>query len=269
MDKLGFIGAGNMAQALIKGLIKAETYSPSDIIASDISAERLKYVKNSFGIDTTPENKQIADRSSILVLSVKPQNIKEVLEEIKTNISHDKIIISIAAGITTRKIADHLGDVPIIRVMPNTPALVSAGAAALYGRKATVEQLDKAARLFLAVGQAVIVEDEKLIDAVTATSGSGPAYFFLLMENMIKSAVKLGLTEDIAKKLVLQTALGAAKLAKQADKNNESPEELRKKVTSPGGTTEAAIKVFADEKIEKTIENALTAAYEKSKKLSG
>jgi len=202
-------------------------------------------------------------------LSIKPQNMDDVLGEIKDSVKVETLVISIAAGITTAKIAGILGDLSIIRVMPNTPALVAEGASALYARSASESSMKMAVGLFASVGKAVVVDKEELIDAVTAVSGSGPAYFFLLAEEMIKAGQKLGLSSDTAKELVLQTAKGAALLAQQADANGERPAELRKKVTSPGGTTEAALKVFAEKQFGELVTEALTAACNRSKELSG
>jgi pyrroline-5-carboxylate reductase len=166
------------------------------------------------------------------------------------------------------KIAGALGDVPIIRVMPNTPALVGAGASALFANEAAGPLLDRALSIFSAVGKAVVVPEEGLIDAVTAVSGSGPAYFFLLMEAMIDAAVTLGLPAEVAKDLVLQTAKGAGLLAVEADRNGETPAVLRRKVTSPHGTTEAALKVFAAHDFQRLVADAATAARDRSRELS-
>jgi pyrroline-5-carboxylate reductase len=179
-----------------------------------------------------------------------------------------RLFISIAAGEKVAKIAGVLGDVPVVRVMPNTPALVGEGASALFANERAKPLLDKALSIFSAVGKAVIVREEGLIDAVTAVSGSGPAYFFLLMEAMIEAAVALGLSSEVAKDLVLQTAKGAGLLAVEADKNSESPAVLRRKVTSPHGTTEAALKVFAAGNFHSLVADALTAARDRSRELS-
>jgi len=162
-----------------------------------------------------------------------------------------------------------LGDVAVVRVMPNTPALIGEGASALFANDKAKPMLDEAKTIFSSVGKAVVVDDEDLIDAVTAVSGSGPAYYFLLTEEMIKAACELGLPREVAKNLVLQTAKGAALLATEADKKGESPAELRRKVTSPGGTTEAALKVFTASNFSQLITDALTAARDRSRELSG
>jgi pyrroline-5-carboxylate reductase len=192
----------------------------------------------------------------------------EALESIKSAISGKKLVISIAAGVRTANIASVLGNVPIVRAMPNTPALIGEGASALFANAKAKPKLAAAKSIFSAVGQVVVVENEKLIDAVTAISGSGPAYYFLFMEHLIKAAAKLGLRGDLAKNLVLQTAKGAALLAVDADKKNEDVSELRRKVTSRGGTTEAALKIFEQKGIGNIIADAAEAAFKRSQKLS-
>jgi pyrroline-5-carboxylate reductase len=269
MGTIGFIGGGNMAQALVKGIISAKVYSPSEVIVSDVRSERLDHLASEYKITAAQSNAALVQKADVVVLSVKPQNMDSVLDEIKDAVKKDTLIVSIAAGVTTAKIAGVLGDVSIIRVMPNTPALLGEGASALYSSNASNEDLGLAQKIFSAVGKAVVVESEELIDAVTAVSGSGPAYFFLMMEEMINAGVKLGLSSDVAKELVLQTAKGAALLAESADIQGETPADLRKKVTSPGGTTEAAIKVLTEKQFGDMVTNALTAACNRSKELSG
>ena len=269
MSSIGFIGAGNMAQALINGIIQAGKFAPSDIMVSDISAERLKWLAKEYGVVAVSNNTDIVQKADIVVLSVKPQVMARVLEEIKTDIKKNSVVISIAAGITVESISSVLGDVQVIRVMPNTPSLVSEGMSGLYSPNASDNAMQGALEILEGAGKAVIVDNEDLIDAVTAVSGSGPAYFFLLMEEMIKTAQKLGLSKDTATDLVLQTAKGASILAEIAQLKGETAEELRRKVTSPGGTTEAAINTFKDGFLDKLVEKAMTAAYDRSKELSG
>jgi len=268
METIGFIGSGNMAEALIKGIITADLYKSENILVSDIRQERLDFLAQEYRVQPVEENASLAQKVSILVLSVKPQNMAEALASIKDAIRQETLVISIAAGIRTAKIAAALGDIAIVRVMPNTPALIGEGASALFANDKAKPILEKAKSIFSAVGKAVVVDDEGLIDAVTALSGSGPAYYFLLMEEMIKAACQLGLPEDVAKDLVLQTAKGAGLLAVEADKNGENPAELRKKVTSPGGTTEAALKVFAEGKFGPLITAAIKKAHDRSQQLS-
>ena len=269
MDTIGFVGSGNMAEALIKGVINANVYAPENVFVSDIRAERLTFLAGKYNVIACEENSDLAAKVETVVLSIKPQNMTDALESVKDAIGTGKLVISIAAGIKVANIAAVLGDIAIVRVMPNTPALIGEGASALFANKRAKPMLDSALSIFSAVGKAVVVEDEDLIDAVTALSGSGPAYYFLLMEEMIKAGVQLGLPEDVAKDLVLQTAKGAGLLAAEADKNGESPAELRQKVTSPGGTTEASLKVFAVNNFSRLITDALTAACNRSQELSG
>ena len=268
MSTIGFIGGGNMAEALIKGIVAAGIYAPENVLVSDIRDDRLEFLADIYGITVAESNSQVATGAETVVMSVKPQMMIEVLESVKDAIGSDRLVVSIAAGITVANIAAVLGEVAIIRVMPNTPALIGQGASALYANERAKPQLEKALSVFSSVGKAVVVDEENLIDAVTAVSGSGPAYFFLLMEEMIRAGVELGLNEAVAKDLVLQTAKGAGLLAAEADKNGESPAELRRKVTSPGGTTEAAIKVFNEGKMGELVSAAITRARDRGRELS-
>ena len=268
MSTIGFIGSGNMAEALIKGTLAAGVYAPTDVFISDVRRERLEELADRYGIRPCESNTQVVQQSETVVLSVKPQVMSDALGSIASHGNDGTLFVSIAAGIRVAKIAGALGDVPIIRVMPNTPALIGEGASALYANEKAKPLLDKALSVFSAVGKAVVVGDEDLIDAVTAVSGSGPAYFFLLMEAMTDAAVALGLPSDVARNLVLQTAKGAGLLAAEADKSDETPALLRRKVTSPGGTTEAALKVFTAGGFQKLLTDALTAARDRSRELS-
>jgi pyrroline-5-carboxylate reductase len=268
MSKIGFIGSGNMAEALIKGVTAADVYAPQDVFISDIRAERLEFLADKYSVVPVKSNAELAEKVETVVLSIKPQNMTEALESIKDAIGPETLVISIAAGIKVANISAVLGEMAIVRVMPNTPALIGEGASALFANEKAKPSLKNVMTIFSSVGKAAIVDDEDLIDAVTAVSGSGPAYYFLLMEEMIKAGVELGLPEDVAKDIVLQTAKGAGMLAAEADKNGESPAVLRKKVTSPGGTTEAALKVFADGKISELITAAITKARDRGRELA-
>jgi pyrroline-5-carboxylate reductase len=268
MSKIGFIGAGNMAQAIISGIIDAKVYKAEDIFLTDIRADRVKQLCKQYKTKSAASNCELVKAVDLVVLSVKPQNFPQVLDEIKPAVTRQHLIVSIAAGITTEKIQETLGKIPVIRVMPNTPSLVGQGAAGIYATPQASDKLKEVENIFSAVGLAVVVEDENLIDAVTAVSGSGPAYFFLLMEAMIKAGVKLGLKKEIAEKLVLQTAKGAGLLAADSAGKGISPDVLRKNVTSPGGTTEAALRVFSKYDFENTVNDALAAAADRSKELS-
>ncbi|MGB2809535.1 MAG: pyrroline-5-carboxylate reductase [Sedimentisphaerales bacterium] len=268
MDTIGFIGSGNMAEAMIKGIIAAGVFKPENIFISDIRDERLKLLAENYNVAGCENNSRLAGKVNILVLSVKPQNMADALNSISDKVRPETLVISIAAGIKVANITAVLGDIAIVRVMPNTPALIGEGASALFANEKAKPVLQTALSIFSSVGKAVVVDDEGLIDAVTAVSGSGPAYYFLLTEEMIKAAAGLGLPDDIAKDLVLQTAKGAALLAAEADDRGESPAELRRKVTSPGGTTEAALKVFEEGKFGPLVDTAIKKAYERSRELS-
>ncbi len=269
MKTIGFIGGGNMAEALLAGIIKADLFNKECIWVSDVRSERLDELKAQYGVRVTSDNVELTQQADVLMLSVKPQVMPDVLEDIAGTLKEDVLVISIAAGITTDAIKAKLDAVQIVRVMPNTPALVGAGASGLYNASASQDGLKTALDIFASVGRAVVVEDENLIDAVTAVSGSGPAYFFLLMEEMIKAGVELGLTAETAKTLVLQTAKGAALLAESAQEQGEDPAVLRQKVTSPGGTTEAALTTFSAEGFEAIVKKALRAARDRGRALSG
>ncbi len=268
MSTIGFIGGGNMAEALIKGITAANIFHPENVLVSDVRADRLTFLSDKYGVATTQSNSELAAKVEILVLSVKPQVMTEVLDGVKDAIARGALVISIAAGIRIANIAAVLGEMAIIRVMPNTPALIGEGASALFANSRAKPTLDKAVTIFSSVGKAVVVDDEDLIDSVTAVSGSGPAYFFLLMEEMTRAGIRLGLSESVAKDLVLQTAKGAGLLAAEADENGESPAELRRKVTSPGGTTEAAIEVFTQGDIGELVSAAITRAHDRGRELS-
>jgi pyrroline-5-carboxylate reductase len=264
---LGFIGAGNMASSLVAGLW-ADGYPAEKIWVSDLDKEKLASLASRFNVHTTTDNHAVADAAQILVLAVKPQVLREVALDLASSIQRSKpLVISLAAGVTEAAIESWLGGgIDIVRCMPNTPALVKTGATALHGGDSlSDEQRSQAEAVLRAVGLALWVEQEALLDAVTALSGSGPAYFFLLMEAMEEAAVKLGLEPDTARLLTQQTALGAARLAIEVD---ESPAELRRKVTSPGGTTEQAIAQFESAGLREIVAEAMRAAQNRAVEMS-
>jgi pyrroline-5-carboxylate reductase len=264
---LGFIGGGNMAGSLIAGLL-ADGYLPENIWASDVNAEQLSALAKRFGVRTSQNNQAVVDRAQVLILAVKPQHMQAVVEEIAASVKRAKpLVVSLAAGVTVSAIDRWLGgENDIVRCMPNTPALVKSSATALYGgERISSEQRSRAEAVLRAVGLVVWVEREELLDAVTALSGSGPAYYFLLMEAMEKAAVELGIEPTKARLLTQQTALGAARLAIESD---ESPADLRRRVTSPGGTTEKAIAAFESGGLHQLVLSAMTAARDRSLELS-
>jgi pyrroline-5-carboxylate reductase len=264
---IAFLGAGNMGEALIRGLLAAKMVMPSQIVATDVRPERLGELAKTFGIRTTDDNTKAVVDADIVLLAVKPQQMSAVLAPLKATGINGKLFVSIAAGVTTARIESELGaEAHVVRVMPNTPALVGAGAAALAkGAHATDDDLATTEAVLGAVGITVRIE-EKFIDAVTALSGSGPAYIFFVTQAMIKAGVAAGLNEALAKKLAVQTVYGAAKLLVES---GEDPESLRRKVTSPGGTTEAALKVMSERKLVEIFAEAIKAAERPSRELSG
>ena len=263
---IAFIGSGNMATSLIGGLVAKGT-APGTIWATDSVGAKIEEIGRRFGVRTSLDNALAASRAGVVVLAVKPQQMEEATRAIARGCgTHAPLIISIAAGVQIRNIREWLGaDAAIVRTMPNTPALVGEGATALYANEHVEEEGRRRAEAILsAVGLTVWVAEEGLLDAVTALSGSGPAYFFLLMELMERSGVALGLDRDAAKALTLQTALGAARVAKAS---GEAPGVLRERVTSAGGTTERALERLAEGGIEALFEEALRAARDRSVEL--
>ena len=260
--ELGFIGAGNMAKALINGILRSDLYKKDRIAASDVKEEALREVNEGFGINVFSSNAELVNKARIVVLCIKPQNMKEVLEEIKDAITISHLVISIAAGVPIKAITKILGkEIPVIRVMPNTPALVQKGMSAItYGDNVKQEYINIALDILNSVGETIIV-DEEMMDVITAVSGSGPGFIFRIMECMVESAVRLGLDSADAVKLVIQTFVGASFLAKES---KESLSKLREMVTSPKGTTEAGLQVFENKGLKDIIYEAVHAAYKRS-----
>ena len=264
--KIAFIGAGNMAKAIIGGLI-SEGFRPENLSASSTRLETLQKVADEFGINVSTDNATTASQADVIVLAVKPQMLKEVILGLASSLDHKPLIISLAAGITTTSICSWLGsDHAIVRCMPNTPSQVRVGASGLFANQHVSEAQKSSANAILnAVGIVQWVGDEALINPVTAVSGSGPAYFFLMMEAMIDAGVELGLSRESARELTLQTALGAAILAKQSDVDVA---ELRRRVTSPKGTTEQAINSFEHDNIRAIFTRAMQACSNRAVEMS-
>jgi pyrroline-5-carboxylate reductase len=264
---LAFIGGGNMACSLIGGLI-ADGWAPGRIQVADPDAARTTQLAERFPVITTRDNSEAIAGADAVILAVKPQILHEVATQIAPAIREQQpVVISVAAGIRETSLRDWLGEqTAIVRCMPNTPALVQSGATALYANaRVSEDQRSLAETVMRAVGLALWVEDESQMDAVTALSGSGPAYFFLFMEALQAAATELGLAADTARLLTLQTAFGAAKMALES---REDAATLRQRVTSPGGTTERAIEVFRQEGLETVALRALQAAAERSRELA-
>lgn len=264
--KIAFIGAGNMAKAIIGGLL-AEGFKRINIVASGPRQETLDRVAAEYGINVTTDNQAAANTADVVVLAVKPQMLKEVCQGLADSLAHKPLIISLAAGITTESMASWLGgDQAIVRCMPNTPSQLRVGASGLFANAhVSAAQKSTANTILGAVGIVQWVDDEALINPVTAVSGSGPAYFFLVMEAMIDAGVELGLSRESATELTLQTALGAAILAKQSA---EDVAVLRRRVTSPKGTTEQAINSFENDQIRAMFSRAMTACSNRAVELS-
>ncbi len=256
-----------MATSLISGLI-ADGYDPTCITVSDPDRDKLAQLAARLGIHTEYENQQAVSTADIVVLAVKPQILESVARELAPVIREiEPLVISIAAGVQEAPLRNWLGEkIKLVRAMPNTPAMIQAGATGLHaGKGVTKEQKNLAESILRAVGLTRWVPDESLMDAVTALSGSGPAYFFLVMEAMEDAAISMGLDEETARLLTLQTALGAARMAMES---NDAPAILREKVTSPGGTTERALGILEEGQIREVFKMALDGARQRSVELS-
>ncbi len=263
--KLGFIGAGNMAWAIACGLVKEGLYNSSELISSDIAAERRELFDEKLKAAATDDNRRVIEEAQTVILAVKPQQARAVLEPLAGLVGPEQLIVSIMAGVTTSAIERILGgDAAAVRVMPNLSLSVGAGMTAICrGARASDQDVGLVEKLFRACGQTVLVDEEQM-HAVTAVSGSGPAYFFYFVEAMIKAAEEAGLSDEQAKLLAKQTCLGAARTLLARD---EEPAELRRQVTSKGGTTEAALEVMEKAKLDEIITRAVLAAAKRSAEL--
>ncbi|MBT8129451.1 MAG: pyrroline-5-carboxylate reductase [Gammaproteobacteria bacterium] len=264
--RIAFIGGGNMATSLVGGLVTAGT-TPSSILVAEPDAERRSFLSRQFGIATTGSNLETLQQD-VVVLSIKPQMMQAVCRQLATSTnSGAPLYVSIAAGIRTNDVARWLGGTAnIVRCMPNTPALIRCGATALYANQSVNDAQRQLADTILgAAGITAWVENEDLLDVATAVSGSGPAYYFLLMEAMQAAAVSLGLDPETAGRLITQTALGAARMANESEIDVA---ELRARVTSSGGTTAAAISSFEDNGFHINVGKAINAAYDRSRELA-
>jgi pyrroline-5-carboxylate reductase len=270
MTNIAFIGAGNMASAIMGGLIE-NGFAATSIYASDPSQEKLDELNTKFGINTNTNNQAVIEQADVVIVAVKPQVMELVLSPLQGALkAKQPLLISVAAGINLNSLMQWAGadndKLAIVRCMPNTPALVGQGASGLLANSnVSAQQKELSETILNAVGISLWVEKESELDAVTAVSGSGPAYYFLFMEAMIEAGKKLGLSESTAKQLTLKTALGAATMASES---SDSPAQLRKNVTSPNGTTEQALNSFVESGIEAIVEKALKAANDRSVSLS-
>jgi pyrroline-5-carboxylate reductase len=261
---IGFIGAGNMAEAMIRGLLRGKDFAPGDVRASGPREERMRELREAYGIEASTDNKVPAS-SEIVVLSVKPQILSRVLDEVGALISPDALVISIAAGVPVSAIQSRLASgTRVVRAMPNTPALVDAAATAIAGGEhARESDLADAKRIFDSIGITVTLEEAQL-DAVTGLSGSGPAYVFLILEALSDAGVKVGLSRRTSQLLAAQTLLGSAKLLLET---NEHPGRLKDMVTSPGGTAITGLHTLENGGVRTTLMNAVEAATKRSREL--
>ncbi len=257
MTKLAFIGAGKIAQAIIGGLIN-QGFIAANMTAADPDTRILESLPD--GVQRSADNLQAASDADVVILCVKPNMAKSVVSDLAGTLT-DRLLISVAAGIRASDLTTWSGGTTVIRCMPNTPALIRQGMVGLYSSDASPEQRTLAEELLSAVGSTAWFESDDDLDKVTALSGSGPAYFFYLMEAMIDAGVALGISEDASRTLVLNTALGAAAMAVESA---ESPSQLRANVTSPGGTTEAALRVLASQGLPANMDAAVRAAYHRA-----
>ena len=270
MKKLGFIGGGNMAEALAHGLIAHKLFKPGDIIVSDVAPERRRKLARTLKVATAGENSEVIRNSNAIVLAVKPQTIDAVMTEISAELAKpprkSKLFISIAAGVTIARLTSGLGKrARVIRVMPNAPAMVGHGMAAMVrARNASSADEALALRIFRAVGDAVSLKDEKLLDVVTALSGSGPAYVYLFAKAMADAAVSEGIPRELAMRMALKTIRGAEHLMRESKRDAA---DLIRAVASPGGTTEAALRRFAEHGFSDIVAAALHAASDRSREL--
>jgi pyrroline-5-carboxylate reductase len=262
----GFIGAGNMEYALIKGLL-CNGFDAKNINVSDSNDELLINRQSELKITTYSDNNSLLDNSDIVVFAVKPQVLSIVCLQLKNKVKPNHLFVSIVAGIRGNDINRWLGgNFALVRTMPNTPALFQSGVTGLFANDlVSNQQKELVTSILSSVGECFWVDDEKLIDAITAISGSGPAYFFLLMQSITQAATALGLDEKTANSLSIQTSLGASLMATKSGKDSKT---LRKEVTSPNGTTQAAIESFQDQNFEGIVAAATRAAYDRARELS-
>lgn len=263
--KTAFIGAGNMARAILKALIDKRIVCPGDVTVSDVNPGTLEAVAREFGVSTTPGNVECIRGAGIIILAVKPQNLEGVGRELNGSITPGQTVVSILAGTCIRRLTEWLGTSEIVRAMPNTPAQIGYGMTVWTASSSLEPDRNREAQIILsAMGKAIYVDDEKFIDLATAISGSGPAYFFLFMESLVEAGMELGFDAETARTLVLQTALGSVEYALQS---GASLTDLRSQVTSPGGTTAQAVKVFETAGLAETVKQAAASAYQRAREM--
>ena len=267
MLKIAFIGCGAMGEAILSAILNTGISTPQSISVSDAVEARRAHLKLEYGVNVFGSNREAAEGVDVVLLAIKPQNLSDVMSELKGTLKPDQLVMSIIAGVRVDTLANSLDHHCIIRVMPNTPALIGEGISGWVSTTGvTGRQREWAASILGTMGKEIYVDDEKYLDMVTAISGSGPAYVFLFIEALIDAAVNIGLPRDTGHELVMQTVVGSGHLAQLSDR---SPEELRRMVTSPGGTTAAALTQLDKGGFSGLILQAVIAACERSKELGG
>ncbi len=263
--KTAFIGGGNMGEAMLAAVLDKKLSPASSISISDIDESRRQYLEQKYGVTVVSDNRAAVDKKEVIVLAIKPQNLAEVMAEIKGQLKPAQLVLSIVAGARINTLRNGLNHQCIVRSMPNTPAQIGESITVWTATaEVTEQQKELAGSILGALGKQIYVADEKYLDMATAVSGSGPAYFFLFVESLVESAVHIGLPRDTATELVLQTMLGSAHLIQ---KSGKPPAELRRMVTSPGGTTAEALLQFEQGGFRQLVMQAVTAAYNKAKQL--
>lgn len=263
--KIAFIGGGNMGEAMLSAVLNKGLAPPPDISVSDVSEARRQHIEQEYGVYVTASNLEVLTRGDVVVLAVKPQNLDEVMAELKGQLKPGQLVLSIIAGARINTLCLGLNHDSVVRAMPNTPAQIGMGVSVwAVTAEVTEQQRGWVSSILGAMGKEIYVDDEKYLDMATAVSGSGPAYVFLFMESLVEAAVHIGLPRDIARELVLETLLGSGHLVQ---KSGKEPAELRRMVTSPGGTTAEALLEFEKAGFSALVLQAVTAAYNKARSL--
>ena len=263
--KIAFIGGGNMGEAMLSAILERGISTSQAISVSDVAEARRQHLEQKYGVSVASDNRRVAGRGDVVILAIKPQNLTEVMAELNGQLKSTQLVLSIIAGARINTLCLGLNHSCVVRAMPNMPALIGEGMTVWTATaEVTKQQKGWASSILGAMGKAIYVDDEKYIDMATAVSGSGPAYIFLFVESLIEAAVDIGLPRDMAKELVLQTVLGSGHFIQ---KSGKAPAELRKMVTSPGGTTAEALLQLEKGKFSELLMQAVSAAYNKAKRL--
>ena len=263
--KVAFIGGGNMGEAMLSAILDKGLSTPPAIWVSDVKEVRRQHLGQKYGVAVMDSNRSAIEKGDVVILAIKPQNLAEVIAELSGQLRPNQLVLSIIAGARINTLCQGLNYRHIVRVMPNTPAQIAEGISVWTATpEVTNQQKEWASAILRAMGREIYVDDEKYIDMATAVSGSGPAYVFLFLESLINAAVHLGIPRDMAQELVLQTMLGSGHLVEQSGKE---PSELRRMVTSPGGTTAEALLQFEKGGFTELVKRAVKAAYDRSREL--